>query len=90
MGGRWQVVVAVLMAYAIMAILISPAVASPMGTLTSKHTLQPPTVIVPLAAILINSAMYNPMVAQELVIARPAHPIASDLDLLDLTTARLC
>ena len=90
MRGHSQAVVAIVMAYAVMLILVSPVVSSPMTTLTSKHSLQPPTVTAPLAAVLVLSTVYNPVVVQEVVITRPAHPIASDLDLVDLTTARLC
>lgn len=90
MRGRSQAVVAILVACAVMVILISPEVASPAGTLTSKHSLQPPQVAAPLGAALLLATIYHPVLVQEMVLPRPSHPIASDVDLVDLTTARLC
>jgi hypothetical protein len=90
MRERSQAVVVVLIVYAVVLILISPAVASPMSTVRSKHTVQPPQLIIPLATLLLTTAfvILNPLC--EAVLAPPAHQSASGSDLVALNTARLC
>jgi hypothetical protein len=72
-----------------MVILISPTVPSPPTTTLTKHTLSPPNVVVHVAGILWAAAAHDPEYLHELV-ARPSHPTASDSDLVDVTTSRLC
>ena len=90
MRGHTQTVIAVLMAYAVMAILVSPAVPSPLTTVPSKHTVQPPQVVVMLTALPMAAAVeaLNPL--YDIALAPPARLGASGSDLVDLNTARLC
>jgi hypothetical protein len=90
MRGRIQIAVAIGMAYLVMLILISPTMASPMGTLTSKHTIQPPHVVAPLAALALTAAVLWPGALHQMVQARPVHPIATGSEIVDFTVARLC
>ena len=90
MRGRSQGVVAVLMAYAIMLILISPVVPSLLTTAPVKHTIQPPNVVLHFAAIVWATATSDAELMREVALTLPAHPAASDFDIVDVTTARLC
>jgi hypothetical protein len=90
MRGRSQAVVAVLMAYTVMLILVSPAVPSPLSTVPTKHTVQPPQVSVPLAALLLTTGFLSLNSLYAVVLAPPAHLGASGSDLVDLNAARLC
>lgn len=89
MLGRTQGVIAIGVACVLMVILISPTVPSPPTTTLTKHTLNPPNVV-HVAGILWAAAAHDPEYLHELVPARPSHPTASDSDLVDVTTARLC
>jgi len=90
MRGPSQGVVVVLMAYAVMLILVSPAVPSPLSTMPSKDTVQPKQVSVPLAALLIIAPIVNLNPLYEMVAAPPVHFGARGSEVIDLTTARLC
>jgi hypothetical protein len=90
MLGRTQGVIAIGVACVLMVILISPTVPSPPTTTPTKHTLDPPNVVAHVAGILQATAACDPGLMHELVPARPSHPTASDSDLVDVTTARLC
>jgi len=87
---RIQGVIAIGVACVLMVILISPTVPSPPTTTPTKHTLNPPNVVVHVAGILWAAAGHDPEYLYELVPARPSHPTASDSDPVDVTTARLC
>ena len=88
---RTQGIIAIVVAYVLMVILISPAAPSPPTTAPTTHTLNPPNVVVHVAGILqAAAATYDPGLMHELIMARPAHPTANDSDLVDVTTARLC
>ena len=90
MRGRSQGVVAFVMAYAVIVILVSPAVSSPVTVLAAKHALQSPQVLGHVAAMLSTVAAYDPGVWREIVLTRPEHPTAGGCDTVDMTTARLC
>jgi hypothetical protein len=89
MRGRSQAVVAGLIACAVMLILVSPSVPSPASTAPTKHKVQSPQVIIPLATLLFTPAVIlNPQ--SEVVLAPPVHLGVSGSDVVDLKTARLC
>jgi hypothetical protein len=90
MRGQLQAVVAVLMASAVMLILVSPAVPSPLTTVPSKHSVRPPQVVVQLATILLTAAFVNLTPLCEMLLSPPVRLGASGSDLVDLNTARLC
>ena len=90
MRGRSQGVVAFVMAYAVMVILVSPAVPSPVTIVPVKHTVQSPYVVAHVAALHSTAAAYDPGVWHEVALMRPPHPTASGCDIVDVTTARLC
>ena len=90
MLGRTQGVIAIGVACVLMAILISPTVPSPPTTTPTKHTLSPPNVVVHEVGILWAAAAPGPEYLLEFVPARPSHPTASESDLVDVTTVRLC
>ena len=73
-----------------MVILVSPAVPSPPTTVPSDHTVQRPNVSVQITAVPSITGLFDPGVAREMVLMRSGHPTASDCDLVDVTTARLC
>ncbi len=80
---------ALIMAYAVMVILVSPAVPSPMTTVPSKHTVHPPQFVAPVTALLFTSAL-DAVRALHLLGAEPVRVAARGSNLLDLTNARLC
>ncbi|HET7184651.1 MAG TPA: hypothetical protein VFI82_08185 [Terriglobales bacterium] len=86
--GRLKWVTAIVMAYAVMLILVSPAVPSPLTTLRSKHTIQPPQFVTPVAALLFTAVI--DLAHRSWLIAEPAGLAGSGSDIVDLTTARLC
>jgi hypothetical protein len=90
MLGRTQGVIAIGVACVLMVILISPTAPSPPTTAPTKHTLSPPNVVIHLAGLLWAAAAPVPECLHEFVPARPSHPTASDSDLVDVTTVRLC
>ncbi len=88
-AGRLQWITAIVMAYAVMVILVSPAVPSPATTLRSKQTIQPPHFVAPVTALLFTSA--NDLVgAAAWVIAEHGEIASQGPEIIDLTTARLC
>ncbi len=84
-----QVVTAIVMAYAIALILISPAVPSPLTTLRSKQTVQPPQVVAPVPALLFTSAA-EAVSTSLWMTSEPVHLTLSGSERVDLTQARLC
>ncbi len=87
--GRMQTVTAIVMAYAILVILVSPAVPSPLTTTRSKQTVHPPQMIAPAGALLFTAAADIPQGV--LWSALEATPLAlSGSDRVDFTQARLC
>ena len=85
-----RILTAILMAYVVMVILVSPAVPSPATTLPSKHTLQPPQFVVPVTALLFTVAANHARAFQWMVGPPPVHLALSGSEVIDLTTARLC
>jgi hypothetical protein len=81
---------AILMAYVVMVILVSPTVPSPATTVPSKHTLQPPQFLAPVTALLFAAASYRACAFPWMVGPQPAHPALSGSEIIDLTAARLC
>ncbi len=88
--GSTRSFVAVFMAYAVLVILVSPAVPSPATTLPFKHSVQPPQFVVPVAVLLFTAAVDPARALQWMVSALPAHRASSGAELVDLTGARLC
>ena len=88
--GRMRIITAVVMAYVVMVILVSPAVPSPATMLRSKHTLQPPQFVAPVAALLFTAAANHAQAFQWMVGSQPTHPVISGAEVVDLTSARLC
>ena len=90
MRGRTLAVVAVVMAYAVLLILVSPVVPSPLTTVPSKHTVHPPQVTVALVALLVSIVGVEVSFSHQAALAPPARLGCSGADVVDLTTARLC
>jgi hypothetical protein len=90
MRGQAQAVTAIVLAYAVMAILVSPAVPSPLTTIPSKHTAQPPQFLVTLTALPMAAALEYSNPLYDMVLLPPARLGASGSDVVDLNAARLC
>jgi hypothetical protein len=73
-----------------MAILVSPAVPSPLTTVPSDHKVQLLDVSVHITAILSTTGVFDSGVVHETVLMRSGHPTAGGCDVVDVTTARLC
>ena len=86
--GRMQRITAIVMAYAIMLILVSPLVPSPLSTVRSKHTVQPPHFVAPVSALLFTAVV--DAARTSCLMEEPERLIISGSDIVDLTTARLC
>jgi len=87
--GRLQWITAIVMGYAIMLILVSPAVPSPLTTFRTKQTVQPPHFAAPVTALLFTSA--NDLIRVSLWLTVEHDRIVSNgPEIIDLTTARLC
>ncbi|MGB9103782.1 MAG: hypothetical protein WCC59_03400 [Terriglobales bacterium] len=86
--GRMQWITAIVMAYAVLLILVSPVVPSPLTTLRSKQTVQPPHFVAPVSALLF-TAVVNATRTFGLM-EQPERLLTSGSDIVDLTTARLC
>ena len=87
--GRLQWITAIVMGYAIMLILVSPAVPSPLTTVRTKQTVQPPHFAAPVTALLFTSA--NDLIRVSLWLTVEHDRIVSNgPEIIDLTTARLC
>ena len=91
MSERLHPVVAVLIAYMVMLILVSPAVPTPLSTTPGSYSVRPPETIAPLASVL----MIPPIVnlnnhLREIVLARVVFLGIDGSELIDVITARLC
>ncbi len=91
MSGCLRVFVALLMAYAVMVILVSPAVPSPVTTVPLRHSVQPLHFDVVLTAMLlaVNSGI-PVMLSQHTLLARQAWLATYAPETLDLISVRLC
>jgi hypothetical protein len=90
MQGRIQLVTAIVIAYVVAVILISPVVSSPPTTAPTRHTLQRPNVIVHMAAIAWATAAHASGLMPDSVLQRTARPTPHDTDLAKVITALLC
>ena len=86
--GRMQGITAIVMAYAVLLILVSPVVPSPLTTVRSKQTVQPPQFVAPVAALLFTAAVDTKRTFG--LMEKPERLLTSGSDVVDLTTARLC
>lgn len=87
--GRLQSITAILMAYAVLLILVSPVVPSPLTMVRSKQNVHPPQFTAPISALLFTSAIELAVVS--LLLDTEHNGIfSSGLEIIDLTTARLC
>ena len=86
--GRMRGITAIVMAYAVMVILVSPIVASPMTTLRSKQTIHPPHFVAPASALLFTAVVDCTRTFS--LREEPEHLPARGTDIVDLTSARLC
>ena len=85
-----RIITAILMAYVVLVILVSPVVPSPATTVTSKHTVRPPQFVAPVTVLLFTAAANHARTFQGMVGPQPAHLALSGSEVIDLTTARLC
>jgi choline-glycine betaine transporter len=88
MSGRMQGITAIVMAYAVLLILVSPVVPSPLTTVRSKQTVQPPHFFAPVSALLFTAAIVSTPTFW--LMEEPERLLARGPDVVDLTTARLC
>lgn len=86
--GRMQGITAIVMAYAILLILVSPLVPSPLTTMRSKQTVQPPHFVAPVSALLFTAAVDSTRTFW--LMEEPERLLTRGSDIVDLTTARLC
>jgi hypothetical protein len=84
--GRLYAVTAVVLAYIVLLILVSPAMPSPMTTVRSKQVVHPPQGIAPVTVLLFTAVVMHSYGLME----EPEHLLTSGSDVVDLTTARLC
>jgi len=84
--GRLYWLTAIVLAYAILLILVSPVVPSPMTTVRSKQVVLPPQGVAPVTVLLFTSVVILCFWLTE----GPAHLLTSGSDVVNLTTARLC
>jgi len=87
--GRLQGITAIVMAFAVMMILVSPAVPSPATTLRTKQTIQPPQFMAPVSALLFTAAVDLAGIPS-LLDAEHNGIVNIGPEIIDLTTARLC
>jgi hypothetical protein len=90
MQGRTQAAVAIFIAYAVMVILISPAVPSPQSTLPSKRTVDSPQSVIWFTAFLLASAGTYAALSRGEVLASLLHLPFSGSEFVELTTALRC
>jgi hypothetical protein len=90
MRWRTQPVIAILIAYVVLVILISPVVPSPPTTVPTKHTLQSPHGILHIVAIAWATAAHSSGLMPDSVLKRTARPTPHDTDLAKVITALLC
>jgi hypothetical protein len=81
-------ITAIVMAYAILLILVSPLVPSPLTTLRSRQTIQPPHFVAPVSALLFTAVV--DCMRTFWLMEEPERLLARGSDIVDLTTARLC
>ena len=81
-------ITAIVMAYAVMLILVSPIVPSPLTTLRSKQTVQPPHFVAPVSALLFTAVVDCTRTLW--LMEGPERLSTRGSDIVDLTTARLC
>lgn len=86
--GRMRGITAIVMAYAVMLILVSPVVPSPLTTLRSKQTVQPPHSVAPVSALLFTVVV--DCTRTFWLMNEPERLSTRGSDIVDLTTARLC
>lgn len=86
--GRMRGITAIVMAYAVMLILVSPVVPSPLTTLRSKQTVQPPHFVAPVSALLFTVVV--DCTRTFWLMNEPERLSTRGSDIVDLTTARLC
>ncbi|MFI5087980.1 MAG: hypothetical protein ACHP7I_06265, partial [Terriglobales bacterium] len=82
--GRMQWITAIVMAYAVMLILVSPVVPSPLTTLRSKQTIQPPHFVAPVSALLFTSVIDATRGIR--LMEEPERLLTRGSDIVDLTT----
>ena len=90
MRGHTQAVIAVVMAYAVMLILVSPAVPSPLTTVPTKLTLRPLQVIGMMTALPVTAAVEISNPLQDIVLSPPVRLGVSGAEVVDLNATRLC
>ena len=81
-------ITAIVMAYAVMLILVSPIVPSPLTTVRAKQTVQPPHFVAPVSALLFTAAL--DCTRTFWLMEEPERLLTRGSDIVDLTTARLC
>jgi choline-glycine betaine transporter len=86
--GRMQAITAILMAYAVLLILVSPVVPSPLTTVRSRQVVHPPQFVTPASALLFTSAADSTRMFW--LMEEPGRLLTSGSDIVDRTTARLC
>ena len=86
--GRMRGITAIVMAYAILLILVSPVVPSPLTTMRSKQTVQPPHFVAPVSALLFTALVDTTRTLWQM--EEPERLFTRGSDIVDLTTARLC
>ena len=86
--GRMRGITAIVVAYAILLILVSPLVPSPLTTMRSKQTVQPPHFVAPVSALLFTAAVDSTRTFW--LMEKPERLLTRGSDIVDLTTARLC
>ena len=84
--GRLYWLTAIVLAYAILLILVSPVVPSPMTTVRTKQVVLPPQGAAPVTVLLFTSVVILCFWLTE----GPARLLTSGSDVVNLTTARLC
>ncbi len=86
--GRVQAITAIVLAYAVLLLLVSPVVPSPVTTLRSKQMVHPPQGIAPATVLLFASA--GDITRSFLLKQETARLLTVGSDVVDLTTVRLC
>ena len=81
-------ITAIVMAYAVMLILVSPLVPTPLTTTRSKQMVQPPHFVAPVTALLFTAVVDTRRTSW--LMQDPGRLLTRAYDIVDLTTARLC
>jgi len=90
MRRRAQAVFAIVIAYAVMAILISPAVPSPQSTVPTKQTVDSPQAVIWFTTFLLATAGTYAALSRGEVLASLLHLPFSGSEFDELTTALRC